>query len=213
MGSELCFRPLCLLCCHLNIDVKIQTSVVNLSLDRDWTDSLSLTSLPPRRPWLLRSFLLPPLSSISSHPLFPIMTFAHIFPAVPDCSRVSFVCFLPLSLTSLCFPTSSLFHPSSFLAFFFGGDCHVCVRAGPSRDVHRINLCSSCAFPRSSLCFPHFAVCVCVWSSRESPSLDTVSESLRIQVYHWEDACVCRGTANVGVCRNLNSWLTTAHLI
>lgn len=121
MGSELCLRPLCLLCCHLNIDVKIQTSVVNLSLDCDWTDSFSLTSLPPRRPWLLRSFLLPPLSSISSHPLFPIMTFAHIFPAVPDCSRVSFVCFLPLSLTSLCFPTSSLFHPSSFLLSFFEG--------------------------------------------------------------------------------------------
>lgn len=108
--------------------------------------------------------------------------FVHIIPLVPDCTISLFASVLPLP------PAPS----SSPLPFLFRGAC-ICHGARYSQDIFSINLLLLPCLFLAPLCVFSFSMFEFACNTAGSPpSLDTVSESLRTQVYHWQDACLQR---------------------
>lgn len=147
--------------------VKIQTSLVTLLRDPGWLNLFSfvlLTPLPLRWP------LLPPLF-LSSFPLTLACPFAFRFKI--DLRTHFFHFLLPSSPSSFTFTASSLelLAPVSCLV-----PRHF--RDQPFAPPVRVP---------ASLCAPHISVFGFACEQQGVPSLNTVTQSLRMQVYHRQD--------------------------
>lgn len=120
---------------------------------------------------------------LSSLPLTP---FTHIYVPV-----------FPRWAQSLCLPPVFSYLSPPFRLIFPLSYCsrgaYICHGACRSRGISSTSLLLvPCLSPLSDLCSPIALFEFACGTAGSPPSLDTVSDSLRIRVYRWQDACLQR---------------------